>query len=201
MVAHGLVQSLVQSLVQLAALTVSGSPNETHLQAACASVGARCDSRCLPPAPSSKLDNLVVQTGQSGGSHGVVLPGAQRSRLPGWRACLWWVGVVGGKVEQMVDGRDAVSPADESIDDDLYRIHGAGAVATSPIEAVVEDEDGSRPGLGQCVTGDPVRGGLEHLQGVAELSGDDLQSVSAGDSPERGDAQQPRWPVQRGPQS
>ncbi len=56
MVAHG----LVQSLVQLAALTVSGSPNETHLQAACSSVGARCDSRCLPPAPSSKLDNLVV---------------------------------------------------------------------------------------------------------------------------------------------
>ena len=97
----------------------------------------------------------------------------------------------------MVDGREAVSPADESIDDDLYRVHGAGAVATSPVEAVVEDEDGSRPGLGQCVTGDPVRGGLEHLQGVAELSGDDLQPVSAGDSPERGDAQQPRWPVQR----
>jgi len=37
-----------------------GSPNDTHLQAACSSVGARCDSRCLPPAPSSKLDNLVV---------------------------------------------------------------------------------------------------------------------------------------------
>ena len=30
-----------------------GSPNDTHLQAACSSVGARCDSRCLPPAPSS----------------------------------------------------------------------------------------------------------------------------------------------------
>src|ERR1035437_2082262 len=41
-------------------VSVDGSPNDTHLQAACSSVGARCDSRCLPPAPSSKLDNLVV---------------------------------------------------------------------------------------------------------------------------------------------
>jgi hypothetical protein len=34
--------------------------NDTQLQAARSSVGARCDSRCLPPAPSSKLDNLAV---------------------------------------------------------------------------------------------------------------------------------------------